>query len=30
MKDDPGEWRDELVRLDTAVYSAIAKTPRHS
>jgi undecaprenyl-diphosphatase len=27
MKDDPGEWRDELVRLDTAVYSAIAGTP---
>lgn len=27
MKDDPGDWRDELVRLDTAVYSAIASTP---
>jgi membrane-associated phospholipid phosphatase len=27
MKDDPGEWRGELVRLDTAVYSAIASTP---
>jgi membrane-associated phospholipid phosphatase len=27
MKDDPGDWRDELVRLDTAVYSAIANTP---
>lgn len=27
MKDDPGDWQDELVRLDTAVYSAIASTP---
>ena len=27
MKDDPGDWQDELVRLDTAVYSAIAITP---
>lgn len=27
MKDDPGDRRDELVRLDTAVYSAIASTP---
>jgi membrane-associated phospholipid phosphatase len=27
MTDDPGDWQDELVRLDTAVYSAIAITP---
>jgi membrane-associated phospholipid phosphatase len=27
MKDDRGDWQDELVRLDTAVYSAIAITP---
>jgi undecaprenyl-diphosphatase len=27
MKDDASECRDELVRLDTAVYSAIANTP---
>jgi membrane-associated phospholipid phosphatase len=27
LKGDAGGWRDELVRLDTAVYSAIASTP---